>query len=225
MSTFSSLLMLNRVNGVSKWGMSSPSPAFMDRFSSLLYRLLVPARHAQKWLNLWRRPSLWHPPEISLVSVKPQQSLSLLIGALLKSWKNTTIHCCCPISAVILTTSELEANLENQHLASVLYACESGGWHGCREGGKGGSRPYDGSYLVVKRGGGEGQTAKSCPVSNCSYVMYNVPIGFSFSFLTSCWRNLSRYKKGSGRSELCWQNIGVDKIWAPKKPCSLGFMD
>jgi hypothetical protein len=54
-----------------------------------------------------------------------------------------------------------------------------------RGGGKGGSRPYDGSYLVVK-GGGEGQTAKSCPVSNCTYVMYNFPVGFSFSFLPSC---------------------------------------
>ncbi len=67
------------------------------------------------------------PPEISLISVKPQQSLFLLIGPLLKSRKDTTDHCCCPISAVILTTSELEANLENQRLASVLYAREKGG--------------------------------------------------------------------------------------------------
>ncbi len=81
----------------------------------------------QKWLNLWRRPNLWRPPEISLISVKPQQSLSLPIGALLKSRKHTTDHCCCPISAVILTISELEANLENQRLASVFYARESGG--------------------------------------------------------------------------------------------------
>ena len=93
----------------------------MDGLSPVLYRLLVPARHAQKWLNLWRLP------EISLISVKPQQSLSLLIGALLKSRKNTTNHFCCPISAVILTTSELEANLENQRLTSVLYARERGG--------------------------------------------------------------------------------------------------
>jgi hypothetical protein len=94
-------------------GMSPPGPAFMGRLFPVLYRLLVPSRHAQIWLNLWRRPNLWRPPEISLISVKPQQSLSLLIGALLKSRKNTNNHCCCPISAVILTTSELEANLKN----------------------------------------------------------------------------------------------------------------
>jgi hypothetical protein len=88
----------------------------------------------QKWLNLWRRPNLWRPPEISLISVKPQQSLSLPLGALLKSRKNTTDHCCCPISAVILTTSELEANLKNQPLASVYMHVKVGGRQGCREG-------------------------------------------------------------------------------------------
>ncbi len=48
---------------------------------------------------------------------------------------NLNLFICCPISAVILTTSELEANLENQRLASVLYAREKGGGgQGCREG-------------------------------------------------------------------------------------------
>jgi hypothetical protein len=32
-----------------------------------------------------------------------------------------------------------------------------GGEQGCREGGKGGSRQYDGPYLVVKGGGGRGK--------------------------------------------------------------------
>ncbi len=134
MSTFSSLLMLNLEHVVSKWGMSYLGPAFMGGLSPVPYRLLVPDRHAQKWLNLWPRPNLWRPPEISLISVKPQQSLTLLIGALLKSRKNTTNHCCCPISAVILTTSELEAKLENQRLGSVLYARgrERGGGNGVR---------------------------------------------------------------------------------------------
>jgi len=39
------------------------------------------------------------------------------------------------------------------------------------------------------------QTAKTCPVSNCTYIMYNTPVGSSFSYLLFCWRNLSRYKK------------------------------
>jgi hypothetical protein len=113
MSTFSSLLMLNCVHVVSKSGMSPPCPAFMGGLSSVPCRLLVPARHAQKWSKTRR------PPEIPLISVKPKQSLSLLIGALLRSRKNTTNHCCCPMTAAILTTSELGANLENQCLASV----------------------------------------------------------------------------------------------------------
>jgi hypothetical protein len=38
--------------------MSTPGPAFMGELSPVPYRLLVPARHAQKWSNLWRRPNL-----------------------------------------------------------------------------------------------------------------------------------------------------------------------
>ena len=49
MSTFSSLLMLNHVHVVSKRGMSPPCPAFMGGLSPVPCRLLVLARHAQKW--------------------------------------------------------------------------------------------------------------------------------------------------------------------------------
>ncbi len=61
---------LNRVHVDSKWGMVPQCP-FMGRLSPVLYRLLVPAHYASKWSNLWRRPNLWRPPEISLISVKP----------------------------------------------------------------------------------------------------------------------------------------------------------
>ncbi len=73
---------LNRIHVDSKWGMVPQCLAFMGRLSPVLYQLLVPARHASKWSNLWHRPNLWCPPEISLISVKPQQSLSLFIGVL-----------------------------------------------------------------------------------------------------------------------------------------------
>jgi hypothetical protein len=62
MSTFSSLLMLNRMHVVSTWGMSCLHPAFMRALSPVPYRPAVPVRHAQEWSNLWRRPNLWCPP-------------------------------------------------------------------------------------------------------------------------------------------------------------------
>ncbi len=96
-------------------------PAFMGELSPVLYRLLVPACHASKWANLQRRPNLWRPPEISLISVKPQQSLFLLIGVLSENQKkNTNDHYHCPISVFILTTSKLEAVLENYRCSLKL---------------------------------------------------------------------------------------------------------
>ncbi len=62
---------LNCVHVDSKWGMVPQCPAFMCGLSPVLYRLLVSTWHASKWSNLWRRPNLWRPPEISLISVKP----------------------------------------------------------------------------------------------------------------------------------------------------------
>ncbi len=45
----------------------------------------------------------------------------------------------CQMSVFTLMTSELEANLENQSMASILYARGGGGGDGCREGKGGGS--------------------------------------------------------------------------------------
>ncbi len=90
-----------------------PSAQFLWADSlPVLYQLFVTGPPWSKWSNLWRRPNTWRPPEISLFSAKPQQSLSLLIGVLSKNRKKTNGHCCCPISTVILTTSKLEAILE-----------------------------------------------------------------------------------------------------------------
>ncbi len=74
-----------------------------------------------KWSNFRRRPNLWRPPEISLIPVRPWQSLSLLIGVLSKSGEHINYHRHCPMSVFIRMTSKLEANLGNQRMASVLY--------------------------------------------------------------------------------------------------------
>jgi hypothetical protein len=80
----------------------------MGGLSPVLYRLLS-ARHAQKWSKLWRLSKPWRPPGFSLFSPEPQQSLTLLTGVLLKNRKNVGNHYCCPVPAIILTASELEA--------------------------------------------------------------------------------------------------------------------
>ncbi len=103
---------LNLEHVVSKWGMVPQCPAFMGELSPVLYRLLVQAHHAQKWSKSMRQPKIRHPHEIPLISVKSQQSLTLITGVLSLNRKNGNNHCCCPISAFILTTSELEAILE-----------------------------------------------------------------------------------------------------------------
>ncbi len=108
--------------------------------------------------------------------------------------KSTTNHCCCPISAVILMTSELEANLENQHLVSVLCAHERGGGQGqgCREGER---EVADHMTTLIWLWRGGGANSQIMPCFKCTYVMYNAPVGYSFSYLPVCCRNLSRYKK------------------------------
>jgi hypothetical protein len=78
----------------------------MGVLSSLTVPAVCTGPPCSKWSNLWRRPNTWHPPEISLFSAKPEQCV------LLQNRKNISNHYCCPISAVILTTSKLEAVLE-----------------------------------------------------------------------------------------------------------------
>ncbi len=79
---------------VSKWGVSSHHSAFRGRLSPVPYRLFVPAHHAQKWSKSMLKPKIRRPPGMPLISVKSQQSLSLLIGTLSKSHKNTSNHYC-----------------------------------------------------------------------------------------------------------------------------------
>jgi hypothetical protein len=78
MNTFSFLLMLNCVHVVSKRGMSPPCPAFMGGLSPVPCRLLVAARHAQKWSKTRRRPKTRRLPEIPLISV---QTIAVSISA------------------------------------------------------------------------------------------------------------------------------------------------
>jgi hypothetical protein len=88
----------------------------MGRLSPVLYRLFVPARHAKKWPKSMRQPKVWLPPGIPLISIKSQSSLTRLTSVLSLSQKNLDNHYCCPISAIILTTSKLEAILK-------IYCC------------------------------------------------------------------------------------------------------
>ena len=81
------------------------------------------------------QPKIRWPPEIPLIPVKMQQSLSLPIGVLSLHRKNVHNHCCCPISAIILTTSELEAILEICRCSLKLSKRGKGLWGG------GGSSP------------------------------------------------------------------------------------
>ncbi len=139
----------------------------MGGLSPVLYRLLVPARLAKKWSKSTRQPNIRQPPGIPQISVKTQQSLTLLISVLSLNQKNMDNHYCCPISVVTLTTSKLEAILKIYRCSLKLSKrgrdvkggarCERGK---VREGRRGGRRPYVASYQVVKRGGGGGPTAK-----------------------------------------------------------------
>ncbi len=49
----------------------SPMPCFYGRTLCHTVPAAAPARHTQKWSNLWRMPNLWRPPKISLILVKP----------------------------------------------------------------------------------------------------------------------------------------------------------
>ncbi len=108
-----SLLMWWISHVVSKWEEGSGCPAFMGGPSPVLYWLFVPARHAKKWPKSTRQPKVWLLSGIPLISVKSQQFLTQLISVLSLRRKNVHDHCCCPISAIILTTSKLEAILKD----------------------------------------------------------------------------------------------------------------
>ncbi len=60
---------MNLVNAVSKGGMVPQCPVFMGGLSPVLYRMPVPARHAQKWYKSTRQPKIRRLPGIPLISV------------------------------------------------------------------------------------------------------------------------------------------------------------
>ena len=84
-------------------------PCFYEWTSPVLYWLFVSACHAKKWLKFTRKPKVWRNRKSTKFLTRPLSVLSL-------SRKNVHNHCCCPISAVTLTTSKLEAILK-------IYRC------------------------------------------------------------------------------------------------------
>ena len=141
----------------------------MGGHSPVLYRLFVPARHAKKWPKSTRQPKIRRPLGILLIPVKSQQSLSLHIGTLSNGRKILHDHYCCPMSAILFMTSELEADLERLH--PVLYAHVERGW------GEGGAVSNQASSyqspVTWRREGGIGS-------------MYYTSADFSFACLSFC---------------------------------------
>jgi len=60
---------MNLVNVVSKGGMVPQCPVFMGGLSPVLYRMPVPAHHAQKWSKSTWQPKIRRLPGIPLISV------------------------------------------------------------------------------------------------------------------------------------------------------------
>ncbi len=87
--------------------------------------------------------------------------LTWLISVYHRAGKNVNDHCCCPISAVILTTSKLEAILKIYRGSNKLSYGVG------REGGRGGGKVKRGERVVgdqmthLIRSGGEGVEANS----------------------------------------------------------------
>jgi hypothetical protein len=74
------------------------------------YKILA-ARNGPKSQST-RQPKVWLPPGILLISVKLKKSLTRLTSVPSLSRKKVHNHLCCPVSAIILTTSKLEAILK-----------------------------------------------------------------------------------------------------------------
>jgi hypothetical protein len=103
----------------------------MGGLSPALYRLVVPARHAENVQNLGAYQNIG--ARLKFTDFYPtKQSLSLPTGVLPKSGKHINAHHHCPISVFILTSFKLEAKLEIQRYG-LFDLCTGGG--GGREGG------------------------------------------------------------------------------------------
>ncbi len=105
-------------------------PSFYGRTLSHTVPAPCTSPPCQEMAKSTRQPKVRLPPGILLIPVKSQQSLTLLTGVL-------SLHRCCTVSAVILTTSKLEAILK-------IYRC---------------------SLKTVQRGRGAGGGALPCTSS------------------------------------------------------------
>ncbi len=136
--------------------------------------------------------------------------LTRLISVLSLSRKNVHNHCCCPISAIILTTSKLEAILKIYRGSSKLSKWGRA-WGGGGSKVKGGREWQETRWHLlsgqkVGGGGGGGEEANS-QLMSC-FQLHPCCVQYSrwSLFLLSTFRcgSLSRYKKGSGRTEQLW---------------------
>jgi hypothetical protein len=80
----------------------------MGGVSPILYRLVVPARHAKIYADV----KLLAASHIFTNSCENSKILSRLLSVLSLHRKFVHDHCCCPKSAIILTASKLEAILD-----------------------------------------------------------------------------------------------------------------
>ncbi len=95
-------------HAVPKWGDGSGCPAFMGVLSPVLYRLFVPARHAKIHEATKIQAATWNFTN----SCQITKILTRLLSVPSLNRKIVNDRCCCLISAVILTTSKLEAILK-----------------------------------------------------------------------------------------------------------------
>ncbi len=90
-------------------------PCFYGRPSPVLYQLFVPARPCQEMAQIHAATKSLASDWNSTDFCQTTKFLTLLISILSLSRKNVHNHRCCPISAVILMTSKLEAVLKIYH--------------------------------------------------------------------------------------------------------------
>ncbi len=172
-----------------KWGSSSGCPAFMGGVPPVLYRLLVPARHAKIYAEvkiiggrayfhqfLWKLQNPISAPKCPITEPK------ICMWSLLLS--NISYH---THSLQIRGHPRLLARLQKNR-----PKCDGEGG-GVREGGSGAGKPA--APLIASGGGGGEGERHTCP---CDWL-HSICMQFSLPslFLVSlfCCRSLSRLKK------------------------------
>ncbi len=121
--------------------------------------------------NIRRSQKYWRPSIFSPIPVKTPKILSRLQSVLSLSRKFVYDHCCCPRSAIILTSSKMEAILDFWRGCQDLSQIQLGG--GGREGEEMTRRPA--ALLIAfegesERGGGREGEEQTCPCTKCTHM-------------------------------------------------------